>query len=223
MSSVAPAKPGHKTLPPARCRKRKGNCIQPPGPVADGLRIGLLGGSFNPAHLGHIHASALALKALHLDYVWWLVSPQNPLKSEHGMAEFPKRLAAARRFTRPPRIVVTGIEAELGTRFTIETLAALKRRFPKVRFVWLMGSDNLIELPRWRRWQDIFNTVPIAVIARPGTALRARTSKAATRFKDRQFGPDSRLPFARAPAWAVLDLVRRDPSSASAIRAASRS
>ncbi len=210
MSSVAPARRGR-------------NFIRAPGPVADGLRIGLLGGSFNPAHAGHIHASALALKTLHLDYVWWLVSPQNPLKSEHGMAEFSQRLAAARKFARHPRIVVTEIEAELGTRFTIDTLAALKHRFPSLRFVWLMGSDNLIQLPRWRRWQGIFNAVPIAVIARPGTALRARTSKAAIRFKDRQFGPDSRLPYTRAPAWAVLDLVKRNPSSATAIRAASRS
>ena len=187
------------------------------------MRVGLLGGSFNPAHAGHVHASALALKALHLDYVWWLVSPQNPLKPEQGMAGFSQRLAAARNVTRHPRIVATGIEAELGTRFTIDTLAALKHRFPNVRFVWLMGSDNLVQLPRWRRWQDIFSFMPVAVIARPGTALSARHSKPATRFKGRQIAPNSRLPLARPPVWAVIDCGQRNPSSATAIRAASRS
>src|SRR5262249_22048457 len=151
------------------------NWVRPPGPVADGLRIGLLGGSFNPAHEGHLYASIVALKQLQLDYVWWLVSPQNPLKETASMADFSARLAAARPFTTHPRIVVSGIESALGTRFTVDTLAALKRRFPQLHFVWLMGSDNLIQLPRWRAWRRIFESVPVAVVARPGTALAART------------------------------------------------
>src|SRR5689334_13259192 len=120
------------------------NCVAPPGPVADRLRVGLLGGSFNLPHEGHVHASEPALKRLQLDFGWWLVSPQNPLKPERGMESFANRLEAARKFARNPKIVVAGIEAELGTCFTIDTLKALQHRFPQRRFVWLMGSDNLL-------------------------------------------------------------------------------
>jgi nicotinate-nucleotide adenylyltransferase len=190
--------------------------------VADGLRIGLLGGSFNPAHEGHIHASALALRKLQLDYVWWLVSPQNPLKASQGMAEFAARLNAARQFARHKRIIVTGIEADLGTRFTIDTLAVLKQRFPQLRFVWLMGSDNLIQISHWRRWQEIFQSLPVAVVARPGTALSARLSKAAIRFRNDSLSPDRRFALARPPAWTVID-AKRNFVSATALRAASAS
>src|SRR5437016_718615 len=151
--------------------RTKSDWISPPGPVAAGLHIGLLGGSFNPAHEGHSHASELALKQLGLDYVWWLVSPQNPLKATGSMASFEERLEGAKNFNRHPRVIVTGIESQLGTRFTIDTLEALKRRFALLRFVWLMGSDNLLQIPRWRGWQQIFESVPVAIIARPGTAL----------------------------------------------------
>jgi nicotinate-nucleotide adenylyltransferase len=151
--------------------------------VADGLRVGLLGGSFNPAHDGHIHASELALKQLHLNYVWWLVAPQNPLKDARGMAPFATRLTRATAFACHPRIVVTGLESDLGTRFTIDTLHALQRRFGRIHFVWLMGSDNLLQLPHWRDWRDIFAAMPVAVVARPGNVLSARTSKAATHFR----------------------------------------
>jgi nicotinate-nucleotide adenylyltransferase len=186
--------------------------------VADGLRIGLLGGSFNPAHDGHIHASALALKQLHLDYVWWLVAPQNPLKAVRGMAAFDARLTRAKAFVRDPRIVVTGIEAELGTRFTIDTLAALKRRFPRIHFVWLMGSDNLLQLPRWRDWQGIFAAMPLAVVARPGTALRARTSQAAGQFRAFHIAPGRHFSVMRPPAWTIID-AKRNFASATQLRA----
>jgi nicotinate-nucleotide adenylyltransferase len=185
--------------------------------LADGLRVGLLGGSFNPAHDGHIHASELALKQLQLDQVWWLVSPLNPLKEMRGMAAFDARLARAKAFVRHPRIVVTGIEAELGTRFTIDTLHALKRRFPGIRFVWLMGSDNLEQLPRWRDWQGIFAAMPIAVVARPGSALAARTSKAATIFRKRYLPPSRHFSVMPAPAWTMLDF-KRNRTSATALR-----
>jgi nicotinate-nucleotide adenylyltransferase len=190
--------------------------------VAQGLRIGLLGGSFNPAHEGHLHASALALKQLHLDYVWWLVSPQNPLKPERDMAEFGTRLAQARTVSKHPRIIVSDLESQLGTRFTIDTVDALQHRFFGVRFVWLMGSDNLLQFPRWRRWQEIFGKLPIAVVARPGTALSARVSKPAIRFRSRQIPPDSRVASAHPPAWTIIDASKRSPVSATAIRAASR-
>ena len=186
-----------------------------------GLRIGLLGGSFNPAHEGHIHASALALKQLRLDFVWWLVSPQNPLKSTQGMAEFKSRLAAARAFARHPRIVVTGIEAALGTRFTIDSVRALRRRFPQIHFVWLMGSDNLVQIPRWRAWQEIFRFVPVAVVTRPGSALAARNAKAATRFKNHAKPADSGFALRRPPALTILE-AKRNPASATLLRASPR-
>jgi nicotinate-nucleotide adenylyltransferase len=195
--------------------------IRAPGPVAPGLRIGLLGGSFNPPHDGHVHVSRAALRKLRLDFVWWLVSPQNPLKPSRGMASFDKRLDAAKRLSnRHPRMIATGIEAELGTRFTIDTLRALIRHFPHVHFVWLMGSDNLVQIPRWRRWQQIFYQVPIAVVARPGSALAARQSKAAIRFKSSLHPADAGLPQEKPPAWTVID-VKRNPSSGTRLRAAS--
>jgi len=177
-----------------------------------------LGGSFNPAHEGHSHASDLAFKQLGLDYVWWLVSPQNPLKTTHGMAGFEKRLAGARMFNRHPRVIVTGIEDQLGTRFTIDTLRVLKRRFPQLHFVWLMGSDNLLQIPRWRNWQNIFANVPVAVIARPGTALAALSSKPATRFQSAYVPPNRHIAVMSPPAWTMIDVRRRNPSSATLLR-----
>jgi nicotinate-nucleotide adenylyltransferase len=185
--------------------------------VADGLRIGLLGGSFNPAHEGHLYASALALKQLQLDYIWWLVSPQNPLKDTAGMADFATRLGAARRFARHPRIVVSGIESALGTRFTVDTLNALKRRFPRLHFVWLMGSDNLVQLPRWRAWRQIFAAVPVAVVARPGTAVSARMCKAANVFRHAYAAPGRHFSVMQPPVWTVLD-GKRNPLSATLLR-----
>jgi nicotinate-nucleotide adenylyltransferase len=186
--------------------------------VEGGLRIGLLGGSFNPAHEGHSHASELALKQLGLDYIWWLVSPQNPLKDTSGMADFRERLEAARNFNRHPRVVVTDIEKQLGTQFTIDTLRALKRRFPQLHFVWLMGSDNLVQIPRWRGWQEIFASVPVAVIARPGTSLASLSSKAANRFRSAYVSPNRHIAVMPPPAWTMIDVRRRNPSSATRLR-----
>ncbi len=185
-----------------------------------GLRVGLLGGSFNPAHVGHLHVSLLALRRLKLDQVWWLVSPQNPLKPPAGMAPLDDRLAGAHRAAADPRIRVGAIEAELGTRYTVDTLMALKVRFPGLRFVWLMGADILVQLPRWKRWRDVFRAVPIAVFARPSYSLKARFGRAARHFGwARQLA--SRAPDLAAmtpPAWVFL----RTPlhgASASRIRA----
>lgn len=129
---------------------------------------GLLGGSFNPGHRGHRRISIEAAEALGLDEIWWLVSPGNPLKGEEGMAPLPARFASARRAARGLPIRVTAIERDLGTRYTIDTIRALRRRFPGRRFVWLMGSDNLAQFHRWREWRKIAALVPIAVVARPG-------------------------------------------------------
>jgi nicotinate-nucleotide adenylyltransferase len=186
-----------------------------------GLRIGVLGGSFNPAHGGHRHISLMALRVLALDEVWWLVSPQNPLKPVAGMAPLADRLAGALVAAGHPRIRVSDLEARLGLRYTCDTLAALKARFAQTRFVWLMGADNLIDIARWKRWPEIFETVPVAVFGRPTYSIKATASRAAQRFS--RF----RLPANRArtladktpPAW-LFWRGRLHPASASALRAA---
>jgi nicotinate-nucleotide adenylyltransferase len=143
-----------------------------------GQRIGLMGGSFNPPHDGHVLVSRLALRRLKLDRLWWLVTPGNPLKPIAGLPEMAARIAAARAIVRDPRIAVTGFEAEIGARFTHDSIAWLVRRAPGVRFVWIMGADNLSQFHRWRRWQDIARLAPIAVVDRPGSTLRALNSHA---------------------------------------------
>jgi nicotinate-nucleotide adenylyltransferase len=203
------------TLPAGTAAVRK-----PKGTLA-GRRIGLLGGSFNPAHGGHLHISRLALQRLGLDEIWWLVSPQNPLKPTAGMAPLAERLSQAREIAAGERrIVVTDIEAELGSTYTADTLKGLRRRFPQARFVWLMGGDNLAQFPYWRQWQEIFRTVPIAVFARPGTALRALAGPAARRFARARLPAAAarRLPFTPPPAWVFFH-TRLDPRSATQIRA----
>ena len=139
---------------------------------------GLLGGSFNPAHGGHRRITRFAIDALVLDEAWWLVSPGNPLKPKKGMAPLPARLLSAAKQARRAPIVPTAIEAEFKTRYTVDTLRALKRRYPKRQFVWLMGSDNLAQFHRWKDWRTIARTLPIAVIARPGYNDDAMTSPA---------------------------------------------
>jgi nicotinate-nucleotide adenylyltransferase len=184
-------------------------------------RVGLLGGSFNPAHGGHLHVSREALKRLDLDEVWWLVSPQNPLKPRAGMGGLEERLANARAVARHPRIKVTDLETRLGTSYTADTLAALKRRFPHTRFVWLMGADNLMQIDRWKDWQQIFHALPIAVLARPSYSLKALAAKAARRFARAKL-PESAarsLATAEPPAWVFLH-GPLSPVSATAIRAA---
>ena len=176
------------------------------GPLAAaGQRIGLLGGSFDPPHEGHVHITRWALRSFGLDRVWWLVSPGNPLKAA-GPASLARRIAAAEALVRHPKVAVTGIEARLGTRFTADILTALIARYPGVRFVWLMGSDNLAEFHRWERWQWIMATVPAGVLARPGAQLRAGLSPAARRFRRQRLPAAAarRLGFGPAPRWALL-------------------
>jgi len=191
----------------------RANWLVPPGPITPGLRIGLLGGSFNPAHEGHLHVSVAGLKSLGLDYVWWLVAPQNPLKPTAGTAPLDHRVAAARDMVRDPRIRVTDIEARLGTRYTIDTLSALKRRFPGVRFVWLMGSDNLESFSRWRRWEDIARLIPIAVVLRPGATFAPLRAKAAQRFASARLISARAIATADPPAFAIVDGPRSLESS----------
>jgi nicotinate-nucleotide adenylyltransferase len=189
-------------------------------PIATkGMVIGLLGGSFDPAHAGHAHLTREALKRFGLDRVWWLVSPGNPLKARQP-APMAERLARASAVMDHPKVVITDIEARLGTRYTAETLEALMALYPGVRFVWLMGADNLLQFDRWDRWQDIMRMVPIAVLARPGSRIGARLSKAAGVFW-RARVPDhkaQRLADGPSPRWCFLNMPLRKTSS-SAIRA----
>jgi len=184
-------------------------------------RTGLLGGSFNPAHGGHRRITLAALDALGLDEVWWLVSPGNPLKPAKGMAPLSARLASARRAARRAPIRPTAVEQGLGTRYTVDTLAALRRRYPKRRFIWLMGADNLAQFHLWRDWRRIAALVPIAVVARPGYAGKALAAPAMAWL--RRFV----RPAGHARLWTewslpslVLLKLPPDPTSATAIRAA---
>lgn len=189
-------------------------------PVAKpGQVIGLLGGSFDPPHAGHVHITKAALKRFGLDHVWWLVSPANPLK-KHGPAPLADRVQAARALMRHPRVTITGIEAQLGTRYTAETLRVLQGRYPGVRFVWLMGADNLAQFHRWQDWRWIMDHVPVGVMARPDDRIAARLSKAARVYASYQIpGAASHiLGHHTAPAWSFVNLPMSRQSS-SAIRA----
>jgi nicotinate-nucleotide adenylyltransferase len=184
------------------------------------MRIGLLGGSFNPAHAGHRHVAELARRRLRLQQVWFLVSPGNPLKPTAGMAAFGFRLASARAVADGRRIIATAIEAALGTRYTIDTMRALRRRFPRAHFVWLMGADILEQLPHWRRWREIVDLVPFAVLPRPTYNHRALAGLAAQRLRHarRSARAATALPSTAPPAWVFLT-ASQHAASATAIRA----
>jgi nicotinate-nucleotide adenylyltransferase len=198
-------------------------CLPPVLAQARRRTVGLLGGSFNPAHEGHRHVSVMALKRLGLDQIWWLVSPQNPLKPADGMAPFGERLRHAIGKARHPRIKVTGLETGLGTRFTVDTLNVLHKRFPLTRFVWLMGADNLAQIDRWAGWNRIFDHTAIAVLARPAYSLRALAGRASHRYRTRRLSVEQSraLAFTAAPAWIFLP-IRLMPVSATQLRAAGR-
>jgi nicotinate-nucleotide adenylyltransferase len=194
--------------------------MRPKPPLAlPGMRIGLLGGSFNPAHHGHRQISLAAMERLGLDRLWWVVTPGNPLKSNGDLASLAERMRLARGVTKHPHIVVTDFEAALSSRFTADTIGYLTRRFPGVRFVWIMGGDNLMQFHRWRDWRRIAALMPIAVVDRPGMRHRALASPAARSFAR------ARLPEAHAralasmapPAWTYLT-IRLTTASSTAIR-----
>ena len=174
------------------------------------LKIGLLGGSFNPAHEGHRYISLTALRLLGLDQVWWLVSPQNPLKPEAGMAEYDARLASAKTVSRHPKIVISDFEHRIGERRTVKTLAALKVTYSQHHFVWLMGADNLVQLPKWNQWETIMNQVPIAVFNRPGYTYKALNGKVAFKYRKNRIlegtaGKSQRsLADMLPPAWTFI-------------------
>ncbi len=187
-------------------------------PARAGMVIGLLGGSFDPAHDGHAHITREALKRLGLDRVWWLVSPGNPLKARQP-APMAQRLARAREvLEEDPRVVVSDLEARLGTRATVDTLTALRAIYPGVRFVWLMGADNLVQFHRWTRWRRIMALVPVAVLARPGSGLAGRLSVASRTYRGARVRRAEALAGRRAPAWVFVNMPLHGASS-SAIRA----
>lgn len=175
-------------------------------PAWPGARIGLFGGTFNPPHAGHVAISETALKRLRLDRLWWLVTPGNPLKERAALPLLKERMSACRRLVRDPRIAITGFEADLGEPYSATTVDLLRRRFPRTRFVWVMGADNLAGFHRWRDWRRIAALVPIAVIDRPGFSPGALASPAAralagARLSDRSA---ARLANRRPPAWIYL-------------------
>jgi len=184
-----------------------------------GMTVGLLGGSFDPPHAGHVHITQQALKRFGLDRVWWLVSPGNPLKSD-GPAPMERRLTAARGIMQHPRVAVTDFEARAGTRYTAQTLLALSECYRGVCFVWLMGADNLASLHHWDQWRAIMETVPVGILARPGGRGAAQHSKAADTYRFAQLrGRNSLLlPLGPAPLWCFVNVPMVNMSS-SVIRA----
>jgi nicotinate-nucleotide adenylyltransferase len=184
------------------------------------MRIGLFGGTFDPPHAAHLAASLLAMKRLQLDRVWWLVTPGNPLKNTRGLAPLAERIAAAEKLANNPRIIVTGVEAEMRTRYTYDTVRQLIARCPGVHFVWIMGADNLRSFHRWQKWRAIADLIPIAVIDRVGPSLYAMGGTAAqalSRFRIRETAAKS-LPRRKPPAWVFLHGLK-SPLSSTALRA----
>lgn len=188
-------------------------------PFAPGMRIGLLGGSFNPPHQAHRAISRFAIKRLKLDRIWWLVSPGNPLKDVTGLRELDARVAAAQAVADDPRITVSRLEGVIGTRYTYDTIRYLRLHCPGARFVWIMGADNLAQFHRWQNWRRIAAEVPIAVIDRPPVSLRALASPAARALLKMRLPSSaaSRLPELRPPAWVFLTGLK-SPVSSTALR-----
>jgi nicotinate-nucleotide adenylyltransferase len=193
--------------------------IKPP-PFGTGQRIGLFGGSFNPAHYGHYMVALYALKRLQLDWVWWLVSPQNPLKDASITGEYSKRLAQTKMIAHHPRFRVTDIERQVKSANTAATLDALTPQLKRAQFIWIMGADTFADLHRWHDWLDIPRTLPLAFLARPGYSIRALHSPAAIRFDDCRVPSDRAacLPGQKPPAWVFIPMPLR-PESSTAIRA----
>ena len=180
-----------------------------------GMRIGLFGGTFNPPHAGHRLVSTIALARMGLDCVWWLVTPGNPLKQTEGLPPLVQRIAAAQKLANHPRIVVSGLEAGIGTRYTYDTISYLTARCPGVHFVWIMGADNLASFHRWQHWREIAGLLPIAVIDRPGSTLKAVNGLAGAWLTPHRIDETDAalLPFARPPAFTFIHARRSDLSS----------
>ncbi len=188
--------------------------------VFAGQRIGIMGGTFNPPHAGHAIVAETAVKRLQLDQLWWVVTPGNPLKTNGGLPPLKQRMNAARTFAHGPRMKITGLEAELGTPYTAATLAFLSRRYPGVRFVWVMGADNLASFDRWQHWRQIAAAMPIAVVDRPGWRLKALAGPAAAALAKNRVSEfrSAQLPDMQPPVWTFLTS-RLSRLSSTALRA----
>ncbi len=189
-------------------------------PPPPGNRIGLLGGSFNPAHEGHLHITELALKHLALDRVMWLVSMQNPLKSTEDMASFDERMEHCEHMARHnPNIIISDVEHKLGTTFSADTLGQLTARFPKIGFVWIMGADNMLQIDQWKEWKSIFDILPIAIFSRPDYSESVLSCNAAMHFSGHRMDAlkSAELVDATAPAWMFLE-TPTNPESSTRIR-----
>ena len=183
--------------------------------------VGLLGGSFDPAHAGHVNITKAALVYFGLDEIWWLVSPGNPLK-KISQASFTSRLEYATNLMKHPRVRVSDIEKSIGTKYTVDTLSKLMHSFPKIQFVWLMGADNFVQFDQWRKWERIMYKVPIGILARPGNRLAPLTARSARKFRLHRVATkqSQRLPKTQAPSWCYINLPMSNLSS-SAIRTSS--
>jgi nicotinate-nucleotide adenylyltransferase len=188
-------------------------------PHARGMKIGLFGGTFDPPHQAHLGACLLAMKKLGLDAVWWMVTPGNPLKDTRHLSPLDKRISAVRAMTRHPRIYVTGFEADIGTRYTYDTIEYVLDRCPGVNFVWIMGADNLRHFHRWEKWRGIAQMIPFAVVDRLGPSLYAMggtAGQALARYRIRESAARS-LPYRKPPAWVYLHGLK-SPLSSTALR-----
>jgi nicotinate-nucleotide adenylyltransferase len=209
---------GRKSVAARKAASAKPRLVLPPH--APGMRIGLFGGTFDPPHAAHLGASLLAMKRLRLDRMWWLVTPGNPLKDTRGLQPLEKRMAAARSLANHPRIDVTGLEAVINTRYTYDTLKFLVDRCPGVRFVWVMGADNLRSFYRWQNWRGIAALIPIAVVDRMGSSLYASSGRAAQALARFRLPGQAaaKLPDCDPPAWVYLHGLK-SPLSSTALRA----
>ena len=189
--------------------------------LSPGMKVGLYGGSFNPAHEGHAHVAETALRRLGLDRVIWLVSPQNPLKPTHETDALTRRVWGALRYAEGPSMIVSDAEVRIGSFYTVDTVRALQARFPGVRFIWIMGADSLAGFHRWRGWSQLMREIPVAVISRPWTSLKSRFSPAAQRFAHARIPASAArtLPLRRPPAWVYLSAPLNFTSSTSLRRA----
>ena len=182
--------------------------------ISIGSTVGLLGGSFDPPHTGHVHITNRALQVFGFNEIWWLVSPGNPLKSTAPASVF-QRIIACKKITQHPKVIVSDIEVRLNSHFTAQTLKKLYALYPGVRFVWLMGADNLSNFHNWEEWTWIMENIPVGIMARPGQQVKAGLSQTASRYKRFRVKPSeaSLMPFMRAPAWSILGGSMRNISS----------
>ena len=205
----------HRAIAPRRPPEGRPLASRTPLRLAPGLRVGLYGGSFNPPHLGHAHVADYARRRLRLDRILWLVTPGNPLKEESELEPLGQRLAEVRALAGRRDSVVTDLERHVGSRYTVDTVRWLKARYPGVRFVWIMGADNLAGFHRWKGWVDLMREVPVAVVSRPELALRSRFAPAARRFTSARLPLEAAalLPDATPPAWVYIPAPFRFVSS----------